>query len=127
MSRDPGIKNIYQITNQKLFDQPISELAAERIEGRIAALIASGYKPQDVGSPLANPRMLDVQDTAISNSNLLGTVMYVDNFGNCVTNISGKTTNEFGLKPGDVIQVNMSGQSPIAAKFGTIYSDAPQG
>jgi S-adenosylmethionine hydrolase len=37
-----------------------------------------------------------------------------------------KTANEFGLKPGDTIQVK-SPQSIVAAKYGTIYSDVPHG
>lgn len=123
---DMGVKAVYQITNQELFDQPIGELAAERIEGKIGALIASGYRPQDVGTPLTEPRTLDVQSPSIANGKLLGTVIYIDNFGNGVTNISGKTVGEFGLKPGDTVRVT-SEQSTITARFGTVYSDVPQG
>ncbi|MBI2907868.1 MAG: SAM-dependent chlorinase/fluorinase [Chloroflexi bacterium] len=124
--RDMGAKTVYQIANQELFDQPIKDLAAERIQGKIGALIASGYRPQDVGTPLANPRTLDLQEPAITDAKLLGTVVYIDNFGNGVTNISGKTANEFGLKPGDSIRVS-DGQRKISAKFGTVYSDVDRG
>jgi len=120
-----GIKTVYQITNRGLFDTPIGELAAERIQGRIGALIASGYRPQDVGPLMPDPRTLDIQKPVIAGNKLLGTVIYVDNFGNSVTNISGKTASEFGLKPGETIQVN-AGQSKLAAEFGVIYSDVPQ-
>ena len=124
--KNMGIKTVYQITNQKLFDEPIEQLAAERIQGKIGALVASGYRTQDVGIPLTSPRILDIQEPAIVDNKLLGEVVYVDNFGNCVTNISGKTANEFGVKPGDTIQVRSAG-STIPARFGTIYSDVPQG
>lgn len=124
--KNMGIKTLYQVTNQKLFDEPIEQLAAERIQGKIGALVALGYRTENVGIPLANPRTLDIQEPAIVDNKLLGTVIYVDNFGNCVTNISGKTANEFGVKPGDTIQVR-SGGSTIPATFGTIYSDVPQG
>jgi S-adenosylmethionine hydrolase len=124
--KNTGIKTVYQITNQKLFDEPIEELSAERIQGKIGALVASGYRTKDVGIPLASPRILDIQVPAIVDNKLLGTVVYVDNFGNCVTNISRKTANEFGLKPGDTIQIR-SGGSTVSASFGTIYSDVPEG
>ncbi len=124
--KDMSIKTIYQITNQKLFDKPIRELAAERIEGKIGALLAAGYHPQDVGTPLTNPMTLDVQEPAIIDRKLMGTVVYIDHFGNSVTNISDKTASEFGVKPGDLVQVK-SQQSVISAKYGTIYSDVPQG
>jgi S-adenosylmethionine hydrolase len=121
-----GIKDIYQITNQKLFDRPIAELAAERIQGITGALIASGYHPQDIGVPLANPVTLDVQKPEIINSKLLGTVVYIDHFGNGVTNISGAVVNEYGVNPGDSILVKIP-QDNITMSFGTNYSDVPQG
>lgn len=124
--KNMGIKAISQVTNQKLFTGTIKELSAERIEGTIGALIASGYKPGDVGIPLPNPTVLDVQEPSIAGNRLLGTVVYVDHYGNCITNISGKTANEFGVKPGDTLQVKTP-QNNITAKFGTIYSDVPLG
>lgn len=121
-----GIDTIYQVTNQELFDKPIEELAAERIQGKIGSLMASGYPPKDVGIPLANPRTLEIQEPAIASNILMGTVVYVDHFGNCITNISGETVNEFGVNPGDTIRVKSS-DSIIPATFGIIYSDVPVG
>ena len=83
---------------------------------RIAMIIA----------PLTNPKTLDIQEPKVIDHKLLGTVVYIDHFGNCITNISGETANEFGVKPGDTIQVQIP-QSKIPARFGTIYSDVPQG
>ncbi|MFC2059729.1 S-adenosyl-l-methionine hydroxide adenosyltransferase family protein [Chloroflexota bacterium] len=124
--KNMGIKTIYQVTNQQLFDEPIIELAAERIEGKTGALIASGYRPQDIGIPLNNPKTLDIQEPMITAHKLLGTVVYIDHFGNCITNISDDTVNKFEIEPGTTIEVNSS-QSKIAAKYGTIYSDVPVG
>ena len=124
--KDMGIKTIYQVTNRKLFDKPIEELAAERIQGKIGALVASGYRPQDVGTPLTNPKTLDIQEPEVIDNKLLGTVVYIDHFGNGITNISEETVNEFGVKPGETIQVK-SQDTTISAKFGTIYTDVPQG
>ncbi len=126
VARNTSLKSVFNITNQKLFDQPINELAAERIEGKIGALIASGYRLQDVGPELPGPRMLDIQEPVIANNRLLGTVTYVDNFGNCVTNISAKAVSDFGLRPGAGIQVSV-GQINISAKYGMIYSDVAVG
>lgn len=126
VAKNMGVNSIYQITNQKLFDKPIKELAAERIQGKISALIASGYRPEDVGTPLTNYKILGIQVPEIADHRLLGTVVYVDHFGNAITNISEKISNEFGIKPGDIIRVK-SQQSTISAKFGTIYSDVPLG
>jgi S-adenosylmethionine hydrolase len=121
-----GIKDIYQITNQKLFDSPIPELSAEKIQGTIGALISNGYQPEDVGIPLANPVILDIQKPEVVDNKLLGTVIYVDHFGNGVTNISETVINQFGIKLGDMINVKIS-QDMITMNFGTNYSDVPQG
>jgi len=124
--KDTGVKSIYHITNQKLFDRPIKDLVAERVQGRIGALVAGGYQPKDTGVPFTGCKTFEVQEPSIARSRLLGTVVYIDHFGNAITNIPGKTADEFGLKPGNVISIKLP-QSTIPAKFGTIYSDVPQG
>ena len=116
----------YQVTGQKLFDRPLKDLVAERVEGKIGALIASGYRPQDVGVPLTAYRTLDIQYPQIAGRELLGTIVYIDHYGNAITNISGKTINDFGLKPGDGVDIISQG-GKIPARFGAIYSDVPQG
>ena len=121
-----GIKSLYSIDNGQLFDQPLLELSAERIEGTIGGLISSGYRLQDVGSSITDPVILDIQEPLAVNGQLLGTVVFIDNFGNCVTNISQDTAAQFGLVPGDTIQIQVQ-PSPIMAKYGTIYSDVPEG
>ncbi len=124
--QDTGNRAIYKITNQQLFDRPMKELVAERIQGKVGALISSGYSPQNVGPQLTAFEMLDIQQPAISDSQLLGTVVYVDHFGNAVTNIPGKTADEFGLKSGDPVSIT-SPQGTINARFGTTYADVPVG
>jgi S-adenosyl-L-methionine hydrolase (adenosine-forming) len=126
VARDMGIDSIYQISNQTLFDQPIGELAAERIQGKVGALIASGYAAENVGPALANPVTLDVPAPSIADNKLVGAIVYVDSFGNCVTNISSKTADEFGLQQGDSIEL-FEGQNIIFAKIGGTYSDVPPG
>jgi S-adenosylmethionine hydrolase len=120
------VKSIYRISNEKLFDKPIKELVAERVQGRVGALMAKGYQPNDAGTPLSSYNTFDVQEPVISTGKLPGTIVYIDHFGNAVTNISRKTADEYGLKPGDSIRLKCA-QSEILAKFGTIYSDVSQG
>jgi S-adenosyl-L-methionine hydrolase (adenosine-forming) len=121
-----GIKSLHSVDNQKLFDGPISGLSAERIEGTVGALISSGYQPKDIGAQVTQPALIDVQQPAVRDNQLVGTVVYVDNFGNCITNISGKTAAQFGLKPGDSVQLQIQ-EKVIEAKYGTIYADVPRG
>jgi len=126
VAKDMGIQTVYEINNQALFEEEITHLVAERIEGKIGALIASGFPPKDVGRPLTSYVTLDVQDPVVADDRLLGTIVYVDHYGNAVTNISETDATEFGLEPGDVVQVTSLGNT-IPVTFGTIYSDVPQG
>lgn len=126
VAKNMGIKSVYQVTNRELFNDAIEELSAERIQGTVGALIASGYDPKDVGSSLSDPTTLGIQESAIAGDTLSGTVVYIDHYGNCITDISGSTASQFGVVPGDDIQVVISG-SVIPAKYGTIYSDVAIG
>jgi S-adenosyl-L-methionine hydrolase (adenosine-forming) len=124
--RDGGIKSLYKISNPQLFDQPIARLSAEHVEGVAGARLASGYRLQDLGETVTDPLILDIQQPEIIDNRILGTVVFVDNFGNCITNILLDTASRYGLGPGDYLQVqNPSG--PVPAKFGTIYSDVAEG
>ena len=124
--RNAAVKAVYQVTNQELFDAPIKELAAERVQGKVGALVASGYRMQEIGKPLTTFATLDVQEPAAVDGRLLGTIVYIDHYGNAITNIPGKTAGEFGLKPGDPVNVIIP-QGKITARFGTNYSDVPRG
>ena len=111
---------IYQVTAQDLFDKPIEELNAEPIQGKIGSIISSGYPPENVGVLLASPRTLEIYEPVIVGDTLLGTVVYIDHYGNCITNISRDITNEFDLNAGDMIKIK-GPDSTIIATFGTIY------
>jgi S-adenosyl-L-methionine hydrolase (adenosine-forming) len=121
-----GIKSLYSVDNHNLFDGLISGLSAERIEGTIGGLVSSGYPVKDFEAEVTQPALMDIQQPVIVDNQLLGTVVYVDNFGNCITNITGDTASRFGLKPGDTVLVQTP-EKAVEAKFGTIYSDVPQG
>ncbi|MEJ2739179.1 MAG: SAM-dependent chlorinase/fluorinase [Dehalococcoidia bacterium] len=108
-----GIKAIYEINNRALFDKPMEGLVAERIQGKVGALIASGYNPEDVGSPLSSYTKLDVQNPVINDDKIVGTVVYVDHYGNAVTNISESITGDFGLHRFSTAGLPLRQPSPV--------------
>ncbi len=125
--RETGAASVYRITNQSLFGAPVAELSAEQIGGRAGALLAAGRaRPQDFGPALASPVLLAAQAASVNGNKLLGAVLFVDNFGNCITNISGDMAREFGLKTGDAIQIK-AGEAAVPATVGTTYGDVPRG
>ena len=120
------IESIYRVGNEDLFDQPIADLPAERIQSKIAVLMSTGYAAEDVGPAIENYATLDIQESAISGNTLLGTIVYIDHFGNAITNISSETANDFGLQPGSMINLDINGQI-FNIPYGTIYSDVAVG
>jgi S-adenosylmethionine hydrolase len=124
--KDMGVKTVYEVANQALFDQPISTLSSHYLLGKVGALIASGYNPADIGPAVTSTVMLDIQEGGIANGKIVGSVVFIDHFGNCLTNIPGDTLSEYGLNIGDSVQIIIDGNT-IAAKYGETYDDVPEG
>jgi S-adenosylmethionine hydrolase len=122
---DMSIKSAYEIANQTLFDQPISTLSSHYLLGKVGALIASGYNPEDIGPQVASTVMLDIQEGGITDGKIAGSVVFIDHFGNCLTNILGETLSEYGLDIGDTVQIIIDGNA-VAAKYGETYDDVPK-
>ncbi|MHB8104368.1 MAG: SAM hydrolase/SAM-dependent halogenase family protein [Dehalococcoidales bacterium] len=121
-----GVKSVYEITNQELFDSPMAGLASHQILGKTAAMIASGYTPEKVGPVLTAPVMLDIRQALIADGKLTGYVVFVDHFGNCLTNINGEDTKQFGIAVGDSILITVAGNT-VTAVVGQGYSAVPKG
>lgn len=124
--RDEGVKTVYEVTNQDLFDQPISTLSSHYLLGKIGALVASGYKPEDVGPSVKAPVILDIQESSIVDGKLTGSVVFIDHFGNCLTNITGETLNQYGIQSGDKVRIIITGNL-LEAKIGNTYNDVDIG
>jgi S-adenosylmethionine hydrolase len=121
-----GVKEMYLITNTDLYDRPEAELSAHYVLGRAGALIASGLSLQDVGPEFNDPILLDIQTASVVDGTLKGSVVFIDHFGNCLTNVTQAECDQLGLKVGDVLRVTI-GDAEITLKFGTEYNSVPVG
>jgi S-adenosylmethionine hydrolase len=121
---DMGIKKCYSITNQELYDRPYEMLSSHYILGRVGALIASGRPLEDVGPEVRNPVMLDIQKSEFVAGVLKGSVVFIDHFGSCLTNISSADFAHLGLAIGGTIQVTIAGVE-VLMMYGTTYSSVP--
>ncbi len=124
--QESGIKSLYSVDNQALFNGPFSALSSERVEGIVAARVSTGYPLKDIGAVVDQPALMDIQKPVIKDNQILSTVIFVDSFGNCITNIPRDTAIQYGLKPGDSLKVQTA-EKIVEAKYGSIYSDVPQG
>ncbi len=91
----------------------------------LIALILDGKKAQDFGSRLTNPEKLDIMEAANHNGIITGQIMYTDDFGNCVSNISGSLLSA-ELAEGDFTRVTI-GDDSFLTYFGGSYESVPPG
>ena len=89
-ARALGDFTVYEIVNQKL----LSSFVSNTFHGRdiftpIAAHILNGILFEQIGPVIKDFVNLDFSNFEINNNTVIGKVIYVDNFGNIITNING--------------------------------------
>ena len=126
VARDPGPRAVYRIEEQSLFPRPLKDASADWALARAAALIASGRAPRDLGPPASTITTLDLADARPQDDRLTGTAVFIDRFGNCLTNIPAGLAGEMGLRTGDSVTVSWAGGRATMKAAGA-YGDVPLG
>jgi len=125
---DLGLAHAYQITNRSLMSQG-NESATFRgfyVFGPVAARLAGGVPPQEVGPEIRDPVRLAVARPGINRSWITGTIVHVDRYGNLMTNIPERLADEAGIAHGSGLTVAVGNQS-FDAVFATTYGDVANG
>ncbi|NBV14499.1 MAG: hypothetical protein EBS07_10590 [Sphingobacteriia bacterium] len=88
LTTEGNYENCYHISNKNLFpDQIQPSFMIRDVFAPAAALLASGASPDEIGEP-CEPQKL-IWGTPGQRSNILmGSILYIDHFGNCITNIT---------------------------------------
>lgn len=82
------IKRIIQLTNRKYFLSNISSTFHGRdIFAPVAGYLSLGIKPNVFGKEVDKWVKLDLREPGIKKNKLLGEIIYIDNFGNLVSNV----------------------------------------
>lgn len=94
-----GKIEVYEISNRALFRENISGTFHGRdIFAPIGAHISKGLGIEKVGERINDYNVLDFGNARKINDSFQGEVIYIDIFGNIITNFSGKSMD---LRPGD--------------------------
>ncbi len=120
-----GIPDCYQIENAFACSQEIPD-DLNYIEVYTFALIdlIEGRDPAEFGSRIENPEVFEIQDAHSTNGILYGQIISTDNFGNCISNISGDLLQAFNV--GDLLEVSYDGGT-FFTSLGDYYSSVPMG
>ncbi len=114
--------SIHRLERQDLFRHPVSQTFHGRdVFAPVAAHLAAGVPPESVGPKIASLQPLDLPEPRAETGAVHGEVVYVDHFGNLVTNISAAAIA--GFRPPDV-SVRIAGMrvSPLAATYAAVCS-----
>jgi S-adenosylmethionine hydrolase len=102
-ARSIGKFEVYEITNRKLFRKNVSSVFHGRdIFAPVGAHISNGLEIEDVGVEIFDFIDLDFGAGIQTAETFLGKVIFIDPFGNIVTNIS---SDGLELNSGDILEI----------------------
>jgi S-adenosylmethionine hydrolase len=119
-----GDVRLRSVTASRYFRTPVSQTFHGRdVFAPVAAHLAMGLPPAELGPMVDDPVTLPWPEPRIESGRILGEVLYVDRFGNLVTNIRGSAVRALGpasahigahLAPVVSTYADASAGSPIA-------------
>lgn len=91
-----GLRGAYRLAEARLFREPVSRTFHGRdIFAPVAAHLAAGAAPAECGPPLPRLQPLALPQSRREGAAIRGEIVYVDRFGNLVTNIDAAALDAF--------------------------------
>lgn len=90
------IKNIVHLTNKEYFLKPVSSTFHGRdIFAPAAGFLSKGVSPEELGTLIKSIKRVEIPKPRIEKDKLVGEIIYIDGFGNLISNISREVFNKF--------------------------------
>jgi hypothetical protein len=125
-SRVLGLKQVWEVKNPRFMRPKVSPTFHGRdIFAPVAAHLSLGVAPAEVGAPIEDFVGLDFGSHSVTEWEIRGQVIYVDRFGNLITNIPREAI-EGWAQFGEELAIQVGGRA-YAGPFQTTYSTAPKG
>lgn len=119
--RNEKIKKITHLTNKRFFLKPLSDTFHGRdIFAPVAAYLSLGRRIEDFGRSIKEIEGLKLPEVKFNKNFLIGEIIYIDRFGNLVTNITKGAFNDFIGKRNFVIEL----KGILIDKVSCSYSEA---
>ena len=123
-----GFQNAYQIQNAQFMRTNVSSTFHGRdIFAYAGAKIATGMNPNLAGPQLQRTVRLEILDPELSKDHIMCHVLYVDSFGDVVTNISGSNVERFGLRERVRVRIISNDGGQFEGLTTISYSEIPDG
>ncbi|OFV87062.1 MAG: hypothetical protein A3J75_02750 [Acidobacteria bacterium RBG_16_68_9] len=118
-----GVREVRRLERTDLFRQPVSHTFHGRdVFAPVAAHLATGLPPHELGSLLPAPRALPLAEPRCGSGRVSGEVIYVDRFGNLITNIAAGAMAGFSTRN---VSVSIAGVPVVPIV--TAYAAVPEG
>ncbi|HEX4919674.1 MAG TPA: SAM-dependent chlorinase/fluorinase, partial [Candidatus Bathyarchaeia archaeon] len=122
-----GLRAAYKITNPEFMTGTISSTFHGRdVFAQTAAMLSEGRKPTAVGVRIDKLIQLDLPSVDVSPEHISCHVVYIDSFGNLVTDVAMNNMQEFEKRRGKTAQLVVKGRE-LDCLFVNAYSEIPQG
>jgi len=120
-------KALIEVKNSKYF----LPLPSSTFEGRdkmapVAAWLSKGITASEFGPRVSDYVRMDVQKSRVEKEEILGQILYVDKFGNCITNVPTEEFRRIKDETGEKRVICRVGKRDIA-RFEPSYSFVSQG
>ena len=124
-----GIEAVHELANPEYALESISRTFHGRdLFAPAAAHLARGVAIDELGPPLDPDALvrLDLPQPELRPDRIIGTILYVDSFGNIALNLTREHVNEVGIVPGTQVELDVSGERVYAVAART-FADARPG
>jgi len=117
--------NVYHLNREKYhLENPSATFHGRDIFSPVAAHLASGTSPAELGDPIKDPVIMEIPKPKIKGGTIRGEVIHIDYFGNLITNIPASALAPF-LPQGTVRPASAQPQKRVAHSHSTLVW-APQ-
>jgi hypothetical protein len=118
-----GVSLAVEITNRNLWRQPASMTFHGRdILAPVAAHLSLGMSLKEAGEPIEMARRLPKPICSVSAEEIVGQVVYVDRFGNLITNVSAGMLREFNSSGNFAIYLGKHHVGTLQSTYGVVDS-----
>ena len=122
-----GLRAVYAIEDEELVLPRVSRTFHGRdIFTPVAARIARGLEPERVGPEIRDYVLPDFARPRLEGNRAVGEVMYIDGFGNIITNLPEALLAQLGLRDGCELSVRL-GQRELKLKLCSAYGQVRPG
>ncbi|MEM4246303.1 MAG: S-adenosyl-l-methionine hydroxide adenosyltransferase family protein [Candidatus Bathyarchaeia archaeon] len=102
-----GVEHVYHITNKRVMRAEVSSTFHGRdVFAPAAAHLARGLRPEEVGEEVKDYVRLSFEPAHVAGGVATLRILYVDSFGNAVTNLGYEAFSSFGVRFGEELVVD---------------------